>query len=150
MSPFAKISELIAELEGTNPKPLRVHLRRLRIILKILYRQLAWYIVYSLGMAGAGALLFGIFALENQAVPLLTGLFKIGIAAALGWEHMQFELGPEPIAYPSRSRPQILRRRRIRREEGFNGELGQSDIDGGAEYGGHAQEGQEAIAGLEL
>ncbi|HEX8262561.1 MAG TPA: hypothetical protein VF547_06785, partial [Allosphingosinicella sp.] len=147
MNPFYKISEMIAELEGTRPKPFRVHMRRLRIILAILYRRMAWYIVYGIALSGAGALLFGIFALENQAVPLLTGLFKIGIAAALGWEHMQFELGPEPLAYPSRSRPQILRRRRVRREEGLDGQLGQGDVDGGAEDGGHAQEGQEAIAG---
>ena len=111
---------------------------------------MAWYIVFWLGMAGAGALLFGIFALENQAVPLLTGLLKIGIAAALGWEHMQFELGPEPLAYPSRSRPKEFRRRRVRREEGFDGQFGQGDVDRGAEDGGHAQEGQQAIAGAEL
>lgn len=150
MNPLYKISEMIAELEGTNPKPLRIHLRRLRILLNILYRRLAWYIVFGLAVSGAGTLLLGIFALENQAIPLLTGLLKIGIAAALGWEQMQFELGPEPIAYPSRSRPQELRRRRVRREEGFDGELGEGDVDGGAEYGRHAEEGQEAVAGPEL
>ena len=93
MNPLAKISEMIAELEGTNPKPFRVHLRRLRILLEIAYRRMAWYIVYSVGVSGAVTLVLGMFQLEDQAVPLLTGLFQIGIAAALGWEQMQFELG---------------------------------------------------------
>lgn len=38
-------------------------------------------------------MILGMFQLENQAVPLLTGLFQIGVAAALGREQMQFEIG---------------------------------------------------------
>jgi hypothetical protein len=150
MNPLYKISEMIAELEGTRPKPFRVHLRRLRIILTILYRQLAWYVVGGLAVTGGVTFVLGMFELENQTVPLLTGLFKIGIAAALGWEQMQFELGSEPITHPSRSRSQIFRRRRICRKESFDGELGEGDVDWGSEDGGHAQEGQEAVAGAEL
>jgi hypothetical protein len=93
MNPLAKISEMIAELEGTIPKPFRVHLRRLRIFAELLYRRLAWYIIGSLGVTGAVTFVLGMFQLENQAVPLLTGLLQLGIAAALGWEQMRVELG---------------------------------------------------------
>jgi nitrate reductase NapE component len=93
MSPLAKISEMIAELEGTRPKPFRVHLRRLRILLAILYRRLAAYIIVSIAVSGAVTFVMGMFQIENQTIPLLTGLFQIGVAAALGWEQMQFELG---------------------------------------------------------
>jgi hypothetical protein len=79
---------------GRNqPKPFRVHLRKLRIRLEILYRRLAAYIIVSIAVSGAVTLVLAMFELENQTVPLLTGLFQIGVAAALGWEQIQFELG---------------------------------------------------------
>jgi hypothetical protein len=92
MNPLAKISEMIAELEGTNPKPFRVHLRRLYILVQIARHRLAWSVAGTLAGTGAATLLIGIFQLEDQAVPLLTGLFQLGIAAALAWEQLQLEL----------------------------------------------------------
>ncbi|HEX8621483.1 MAG TPA: hypothetical protein VF718_05880 [Allosphingosinicella sp.] len=149
MNPFYKISEMIADLEGTRPKPFRVHMRRLRILIEIIYRRLAWYIVGSLAMSGAAMLLLGMFALDNQAVPLLGGLFKMGIAVALGWEQMQFDLGEPPMS-PFRLGPRIVRRRRLRRDEGLDLQLGQGGVDWGHEDGGEAGGGHQAYAGAEF
>lgn len=93
LSPLAKISELIAELEGTRPKPFGVHLRKLRIVAGIAYRRAAWQVIGFLAVTGGTILALGIFELENQAVPLLTGLFQIAVAAILAWDQFHFELG---------------------------------------------------------
>lgn len=93
MNPLTKISELIAELEGTRPKPLRVHLRRLWIGIDVLRHRAAWPIAAALAGTGAATVLVATFELENQAIPLLTGLFQLGIAAALAWEQLQLETG---------------------------------------------------------
>lgn len=93
MNPLTKISELIAEMEGTRPKPWRVHLRRLRIRAAIAYRRQAWDIVGLLGITGMITFLLGLFQFEDAVVPVLTGLLQWGTATALAWEQMQFESG---------------------------------------------------------
>jgi hypothetical protein len=93
MNPITKMSRLIAELEGSRPKPMRVHLRRLWLWIDVLRHRAAWPIVAGLAGTGAATVLVATFELENQAVPLLTGLFQLGIAAALAWEQLQLEAG---------------------------------------------------------
>jgi len=93
MKPLAKISQLIAELEGTRPKPFRIHVRRLRVLAEIAYQRLAAYLAALLGGTGAATLLTAMFQLENQTVPLLTGLLQLGIAAGIAWERLQDHAG---------------------------------------------------------
>ena len=90
MNPLAKILRMIADLEGRNPRPLRVHLRRLGLWLDIMRHRLALPIIFLLVGTAVPMTLIAFY--EAETIPLLTGLLQLAIAALLGWEQIQIKL----------------------------------------------------------